>query len=339
MKKLLFRGFLVLVVLVLVAGVALYFSLNSIVKNQVEKQGTQATGVQTQLQSVNLNPFGGQLGLNEFSLANPQGFSEAKIFKLGEADVQVGVVALIKSYFTGEEMVIRDVNLDGATVLVELDGLNLNTMKLLENIQGSGEADDAGSEGEQPTPSPEGETQGFKINNLNITNTKLIGRIKLPGGIEQDVDIQLADINEKDIQGVELSDVIGFAVRTIMVNASREIAQIAPNLEQLGSQVETITNQTLEGVGKKLDEALPGAGVGEAAKKIGGREADKVLKGIFGDKKKKKPRTSLKPRPSDQGQGGRAPGVEVCRGDNSPLRQGVRTPRRLPLRIAVSDAP
>ena len=294
MKKLLFRGFLVIVVLLVVGVVALYFSLNSIVHNQVEEQGTQATGVQTLLASANLNPFGGQLALNDFSIANPQGFSDSKIFQFGEADVKVNLMSLL----SGEEVVVPHVNLNGATILVELDGLNLNTLKLLENIQGTDPDAD-------PEPSAEGEARGFLIQNLNIRNTKVIGRLKLPGGIDQDVDLQLADISKTDVRGVELSDLIAFAVETVMVNASREIVDIAPNLDQLRGQLETLANDTLGNVGARADEAignvgnrvdqvLPGAGdavrnAGDELKKSGGEEVNKALEGLFGDKKKEEP--------------------------------------------------
>ena len=275
MKKLLFRGFLVIVVLVLVGLVALYFSLNSIIKDQVQTQGTQATGVQTDLQSVNLNPFGGKLSLNELTLHNPEGFSDAKIFSLGEADVNVKLSSLL-----ADEIVVPNVDLDGATILIELDGLNLNTLKLLENIQGSGEGDDAGEEGQSPEPAPDGDTRGYVINNLNITNTKLVGRVSVPGGIEQDIDLTLADINKTDVRGVELSDVIAFAVETILINASREVTAVVPNLEQLGGQVESIANDVLGDVGGRIDQAVPGAG--EAVKNAAGKEVGKALEGIFG---------------------------------------------------------
>ena len=279
MKKLLFRGFLVIVVLVLVGLVALYFSLNSIIKDQVETQGTQATGVQTQLQSVNLNPFGGKLSLNDLTLNNPEGFSDAKIFKLGEADVNVK----LSSLWSGDEVVVPNVDLDGATILIELDGLDLNTLKLLENIQGSGEGDDAGEDGESPEPSADGETRGYLIQNLNITNTKLVGRVSVPGGIEQDIDLTLADIQKTDVRGVELSDVIAFAVETILINASREVTAVVPNLEQLGGQVESIANDVLGNVGQKIDAQVPGAG--EAVKNAAGEEVNKALRGIFGEPK------------------------------------------------------
>ncbi|MEL7087357.1 MAG: hypothetical protein AAGL98_02765, partial [Planctomycetota bacterium] len=119
MKKLIIRGGLIVVVLLVVGVVALYFSLNAIVKTQVEQQGTQATGVQTTLESVNLSPFGGSLSLNDFSLANPEGFTDAKIFKLGGGDVEIKLGSLLG----GDEIVVPQVDLDGATVLIELNGL------------------------------------------------------------------------------------------------------------------------------------------------------------------------------------------------------------------------
>lgn len=285
MKKLIVRGGLIVVVLVVVGLVAVYFSLNSIVKTQVEKQGTKATGVATVLESVNLNPFGGALSLNDFSLANPEGFSDGKIFKLGEGDVQVKLGSLLS-----DEVVVPKVNLDGAEVLLELNGLNLNTMELLKQIQEAGQSDDAGTEGDQPEPTADGDKKGFVVNELNITNTKVIGRLTLPGGVEQDINLTLADIKKTDVRGVEMGDVIAFALETILLNASQSVADAVPNLDALGDQLEGLSGQVLDNVGGELDKVAPG--LGDAAKELGGKEVDKALGDLFGNKKDKEEETA-----------------------------------------------
>lgn len=281
MKKLIVRGGLVLLALVIVGVVILYFSINSIIKNQVEDQGTAATGVKTTLQSVNLNPFGGKLSLNNFFLANPEGFTDSKLFSLGEADVQVQLGSLLG----GDEVVVPRVNIDGATVLLELNGLNLNAIKLLKQVQERGQADDAGTEGKPPKPDAEGDAKGFLIKEFNITNTKVVGRLKTPGGIEQDVDITLAPIKKTDVRGVEMADVIAFAIETIMLNASREVTAVVPDLAQLQGQLTDVADQAMDNVGGKLNQAMPG--LGDAAKDLGGKEVDKALGDLFGKKKKK----------------------------------------------------
>ncbi|MEM9914565.1 MAG: hypothetical protein AAF911_06370 [Planctomycetota bacterium] len=282
MKKLILRGGLVLVALVLVGVVVLYFSLNGIIKNVVETQGTKATGVATTLDSVNLNPFGGALSLNQFDLANPEGFSEAKLFSFGEADVQVQIGSLLG----GDEIVVPKFNLDGATVLIELKGLDLNSIKLLEQIQENAKSGDGGEAdaSEDEPAAEEGEAKGFVINELNITNTKVVGRINVPGVGEQDINLTLADIQKTDVRGVELSDVIAFTLETVLLNASKSVAEVVPNFEALGGQLDALATDILGDVGGEIDKVVPG--LGDAAKELGGNEVGKALDGLFGDTNK-----------------------------------------------------
>ena len=280
MKKLIVRGGLVLIVLVIVGLVALYFSINSIIKNVVEDQGQQATGVQTTLQKVNLNPFGGKLDLNNFLLHNPEGFSDANIFTIGDADVQVQLGTLL----SGDEVVVPRFAVDGATVMLELNGAQLNALKLLENIQGQGQAGDTGTDGQEPAPDADGQTRGYLIRDLSITNTKVVGRLRLPGGVDQDVNITLAPIQQKDVRGVEMADIIGFVVQTVMINASKEAIDVVPNLDQLEGQLNDVAGQVIGNVGGKVDQVVPGAG--KAVEDKLGQEAGKALNDLFGGKKK-----------------------------------------------------
>ncbi|MEM9417504.1 MAG: hypothetical protein AAGA25_00435 [Planctomycetota bacterium] len=282
MKKLILRGGLVLIALVIVGVVVLFFSLNGIIKSVVETQGTKATGVATTLDSVNLNPFGGALALNQFDLANPEGFSDAKLFSFGEADVQIKIGSMLG----GDEVVVPKFNLDGATVLIELKGLDLNSIKLLEQIQenAKGKKEDTGAEPTDDEPAAEGEAKGFVIKELNITNTKVLGRINVPGVGEQDINLTLADIQKTDVRGVDLSDVIAFTLETVLINASKSVSDVAPNLEALEGQLDTLADNALGDIGAELDKAVPG--LGGAAQELGGKEVGKALDGLFGGKKK-----------------------------------------------------
>ncbi|MEM8737232.1 MAG: hypothetical protein AAGG38_01975 [Planctomycetota bacterium] len=286
MKKFLLIFLALIAVLVLVVGVGVYFYGNTVIKRVVEQQGTKATGVQTTLGSVALNPFGGALSLNGFQLANPEGFTDSKLFELQEADVEVKVGSLLG----GSEIVVPEVNVDGAVILIELSGLKLNTLELLKNIQKQGESDDAGTDGapadpepstdDEPSVSEPGGSKGFLINTLNITNTKVIGRISIPGVGEQDLNLELADIQKTDVRGVELSDVIAFTLETVLLNASQTVSQAFPNFEALSGQLGDVAGQVLDDLGGRVDGVVPG--LGEAAKQLGGNEVQNALGGLFG---------------------------------------------------------
>jgi len=276
MKKLLVRGGLALVGLVAIGVVVLYFSLNSIIKKVVESQGTSATGVATTLQSVSLNPFGGALSLSEFDLANPEGFSNATIFKLGKADVKIQIGSLMG----GDEIVIDKLHLDGAEVVVALEGGKLNIQELLNQINKNvgGEAE-GGEPKQDDAPAEEGQSKGILIKDMKITNTTVRGEISLlPGTPPIALDFKIANIEETDFREADTGAVIGYVMQTIMINATtgltenvEGLGEIVGDLGKLGTEAignaSEDANKAIEDAGKALEEGLGGL--------LGGGKKDK----------------------------------------------------------------
>ena len=292
--KWIFRILLIVLVLVLVAGVVVYLSLNGIVKGQIQTQGTAATGVETAVDSVNLSPFDGALGLDDFSLANPEGFGGGKIFLFNDADVKVSLASLF-----GDETVVHRVHVDGAQVRVQLDGTTLNIKKLYDQIQQR----TAPTEPDTP-PADDAPAKPVVIEDLRITNTKVLGEVKLPG-VEKPfkIDLVLADIHEREVRGAELGDVIGFVVQTVMVNAGRSVSQQFPDLDQflggledraveLADDLTERAGRAVDDVANEADKVLPGGGdlIKQQGDRFLGGEADKLRDGVgdlFGGKDEK----------------------------------------------------
>jgi|GEM_PF-3541895 len=266
MKKLILRGAAVIVLLLIVAVAAAFFALNPIVRNLVESQGTAGTGVATTLNSVNLKPFRGAATLSGLSLANPEGF-DGEIFNLGEADVKIHTLSAL-----GDEVIVPKVAIDGATVRVAFKDGKLNVMELVKQLQGEGGGEDAPAE----EPAEGAAAKGFVINDLSITNTKVLGEIALPGLSPQTIDLTIADIQKTDVRGAGMKDVISLVVETVMLNAAQGLGGVVPNLDALVGDLEGLADAKLQevegqvndaaaGVEKKLDDALGGA-----EKKLGG---------------------------------------------------------------------
>src|SRR5437588_166934 len=87
--KLARRIALVVVLLLIVAGVIVYFYLDTIVKHAVERQSTASLNLTTTLGSARLAIFGGKVNLHELEIANPQGYAAPHMFELG--DLGLGV--------------------------------------------------------------------------------------------------------------------------------------------------------------------------------------------------------------------------------------------------------
>ena len=266
MKKLIFRGAAVLVILLVLVVVGVFFALNPIVRNLVESQGTAGTGVATTLESVNLKPFRGAATLNGLSLANPEGF-DGEIFNLGEADVKINTFSVMS-----DEIVVPKVAIDGCTVRVAFKDGKLNVMELVNMLQGDGTDTPA----EEPAEDASGASTGFVVNNLSITNTKVIGEIALPGLSPQTIDLTIADIVKTDVRGAEMKDVINIVVETVMLNAAQGLGGVVPNLDALMGDLEGLAGAKLQEVQGQLDGAAAGAekkldeALGGVEKKLGG---------------------------------------------------------------------
>ena len=130
MKKLIIRGVVVLLVLlVLAVGVSIYF-LGSIVKKGVETVGPQITRTEIKLDSATLSLLSGSGKLKGLLVGNPEGFKTPSAIKVGS--VSVGVVA--GSVFS-DKVHVTQVNVQAPEITFEggLKGNNLS--KLLDNVQ------------------------------------------------------------------------------------------------------------------------------------------------------------------------------------------------------------
>src|SRR3982750_240160 len=87
--KTLRRVLLVVVVLLVVAGVAVYLYLDRIVKVAVERQSTNSLNLTTPLDSASLALMGGKVNLKQMDIASPQGFTAPHMFELGKLGVEV----------------------------------------------------------------------------------------------------------------------------------------------------------------------------------------------------------------------------------------------------------
>ena len=256
----------VLVVVVVSALGAAYFFLDSIVQSTVKSATTATTGTQTSLGRVGLNPFGGSANLGGFAIENPEGFSDSSLFAFDNADVQVEVGSLL-----GDTIRVPRFEVDGAQVLVEYADGKLNVMELLDRVQGEAPPTD-----ESEDVDPDAATKKVIIDRLAITNTTVLGSVKIPG-LEQALQLNftIPDIVKEDIgsdgTGVTARDAVQIVLETVLVNVGKGMGNAVPNLDavlgdataKLDQKVDEFTGQAeqavreqTEAVEQKLDDTL-----------------------------------------------------------------------------------
>jgi uncharacterized protein involved in outer membrane biogenesis len=157
MKKVIVKVLGLFLLLVVVALVGLYFSLNSIVKKGMETKGSTITKVNIKVGGVNLSPFSGQGQITRMVIGNPEGFASESAIKVGDVKV-----ALKPTSVFSDTILVDYIYVEAPEITFEgkINGNNLS--KILDNIQNS-----------TPTASGGGAAKKIQIGDLKITGGKI----------------------------------------------------------------------------------------------------------------------------------------------------------------------
>jgi len=120
MKKL----FIGLLVIALLVGAGLFYlvsNLDSMVKQGIESNGTEALGTAVRVDSVSIDLTAGVATLSGFSIANPEGFSNQDMVRFDELRVAIDLSSL-----RSDVIRITSINTVNPYVLYELQGAQSN---------------------------------------------------------------------------------------------------------------------------------------------------------------------------------------------------------------------
>lgn len=115
----------------------LYASLDSIVKNGIEKYGSQITQASVRLQQVKLQPQTGQGELQGLFIGNPAGFRSAHLLRVDSIDLQLdpasvgGDVVLIQSL----SIVAPDIHFEESDAGSNFDAIQRNVKSYLKSSE------------------------------------------------------------------------------------------------------------------------------------------------------------------------------------------------------------
>jgi len=238
-------GVLVLVVAIVVAA-SLYY-LDSGIKKAVETFGPQYTKTRVELNDVSLSPLSGKGSLTGLAVGNPQGFSDANAFYLGEIAIVVDTQTL-----RSNPVVIHSIRIVAPEITIEQVGKTTNLQQLLKNIeQPSGSVKDTGED------SVVSKSEAIKmiIKDLQISGGKVYYINPLLGSKAFDLalpDIQLRGIGEKS-GGATGEEVAKQVIAAINKSASKAIAEQG-GIKAMGKQLE----QGLKSEKEKLENSFDG---------------------------------------------------------------------------------
>lgn len=246
MKILLKLLFALVLVIALVVGIGIFY-LDSGIKKAVETFGPQYTQTDVSLGRANLSPWSGKGSLHNLLVANPEGFTAAHAFSLGEISVEVDTDTL-----GSDPIVISSLRIIAPEITFEQGKSGSNLQRLQRNVEQS-----IGSSGSSSRSDAEDEGEAVQviIKDLLISGGQVHYSNVLLGGKTIDLplpDIHLTGIGEKS-NGASAAEVAEQVLATINKNALSAVSQSGA-LKDLGKQVE----QNLKEKKGKLEESLGG---------------------------------------------------------------------------------
>lgn len=279
--KIMKRIVLIVVVLVvaLVAGVLLF--LDNIVKGGIETGGTYATGVPTEVRSVNLSLMSGSFSMDQLKVGNPSGFHSPHAMKTGKFDLEV-----VPSSVAGSPVQVRKFVLDGLDINIDqADGKN-NISVILDHIKSLGDSSEGAKPAENAPAKDQPADNGKKIKVDKIIIKNVVAHVYLPGPLEGKkitVEVPTVELDNvsSDENGATISQLISRIIPATLAAVMKKGEGALPK-DLLGTLNKDIS-ATASALGGQADKLLHQAGLDTS--KLGGattKSADEIKKGLEG---------------------------------------------------------
>ena len=244
---------LVFVVLLGIAGAGYYLTqgLDNLVKTMIERVGSDTTKTAVNVRDVKISLTEGSGNLGGLTIANPAGFTPGSLFSMENIGIKIDSASLTRDVY-----VIKEITVDGASILVEQIGGGTNLQALMNGMK-PGEGVPA-----EPAPatSPESSTR-LAINEINFSS----GSVLLKSDVFGERTLTLPDFALRDIGSAEAGltpDQLGQAIGVQLIGEVRDA--VADELKTIAREEAT----------RKLKEKF-----GDAT-----NEGINKLKGLFGGK-------------------------------------------------------
>ncbi|MBI3298997.1 MAG: hypothetical protein HYZ75_12575 [Elusimicrobia bacterium] len=238
MKRLL-AAFIVLLLVMGAAALALDRLLEPGVRMALERLGPQVAGVEVTLRSFTVSPFTGRLRLRGLVIGNPKGYKTRSAMELGEVRVALSLRSLLSDTVIVKEVVVR-----GASATYELGpgGNNLGVIgRKVESFSAS-----------SPPNSKDGSTKNLIVRQFRFEGGRLRFSAALMGG--KAFELPVPDVHLEDIggakgtspakAGAQMLGAVTASVGKTALGAAKALA------EQVGSAAKT-AGKVLGGI-KKL---------------------------------------------------------------------------------------
>lgn len=283
-----FKWLLILIIalIVLIAG-GVYYALNyfdwqGIVRNLVHEKGSEVVGTSVDIGRIKLSLKDGKGGVSNITVANPNGYSQDYIIKLGDVNVSVDVdsvkkiaeESLKKTGPKVKTIVINEIRVDRPEVTYELMNLNKNNADdVLANINKN-----TASSAKEPVKEDKDAVQyNVAIKKVVIADGKATVAAGLLG-VSQSLSLNLPTITISHLgtekQGITIEDGIARIFKEILKTTTSVVAKT--DLSGLLGGVGDLAGMAVDGAGQAVGAVAGGAG------KAAGAAVEGVAGGVKG---------------------------------------------------------
>jgi uncharacterized protein involved in outer membrane biogenesis len=206
----------------------LSYRVDKIVKNLIINQGNQALGQQVSVGKIDTSILGSSIKISNIEIKNLDGFKNKNIIQIKNINANFVLTSLFK-----DTIVIKDINIDGATLYYELV---INNKEVKDNVSSFKPAlkNPPGSLAKEIEASKELEAKNqskkknkdFLINQLTINNTKINASSEFLD-ITKDITLNKMSFNNvgTNEKSTKFKEVLQMVFANVLLNINNEIIQ------------------------------------------------------------------------------------------------------------------
>ncbi len=223
-----------LAVIALVVLIVIASRLDRIIKHAVETYGPEATGTSVTLDGADVSIWSGEGSLKGLVIGNPDGFESDYAFSLNRIDVAIDIESL-----TGDVIVIKEIIVDGASLIIEQRGVTDNNLQtILGNVQRYSGPDQEKGESESSD-------YRYIVKTFRFTNGKL-GAVSKAVGVDEKVtipDVVVTGIGEKS-SGATIAEVSQQLITPVIRKALVAVQDLA--IEEVEERIKQELEEELQ---------------------------------------------------------------------------------------------
>jgi uncharacterized protein involved in outer membrane biogenesis len=198
------------------------------VKNLIINQGNQVLGQHVTVGKIDTSILGSSIKISNIEIKNLDGFKNKNIIQIKNINANFVLTSLFK-----DTIVIKDINIDGATLYYEL---LINNKEVKDNVSSFKPAlkNSTGSSAKEIEVSKELEAKNqskkknkdFLINQLTINNTKINASSEFLD-INKDITLNKMSFNNvgTDEKSTKFKEVLQMVFANVLLNINNEIIQ------------------------------------------------------------------------------------------------------------------